>query len=221
MRSMPGCFMGSQPGAVGFPSGPGMMSAGGQPWMPGEMFHLPQNLSAMEMMNSELMQKTMMGQGPTGLSDDYIQTPTMPFPAQADKPRVSWIEWFCSLEGHEFLLKVDSSFIKDRANLICLNDKAIGIALDKKRIEECLRLLLSKQQPSEEDLQNEQFLQLNQDTSDLYTVIHARYIRSPEGKYSLLTENRHGCPLPSVLDRSVRVLPPRALRQAESSPRGA
>ena len=36
--------------------------------------------------------------------------------------------------------------------------------------------------PTEEELQNEQFLALNQDTSDLYGIIHARYIRSPEGK---------------------------------------
>lgn len=152
-----------------------------------------------------------MGQGQAPLTDDFIQPPTMPFPAQAEKPRVSWIEWFCSLEGHEFLLKVDSAFIKDRVNLICLNDKAIGITIDKKRTEECLRLLLSKQQPSEEDLQNDAFLQLNQDTSDLYTVIHARYIRSPEGKFHKLTLVRHGCALPSVPNCAVRVLPSRTL----------
>lgn len=59
------------------------------------------------------------------------------------------------------MLKVDIEFIKDRINLICLDDKAIGINFDKKRIGECLKLMLSKHQPSEEDLQNEQFLQLN------------------------------------------------------------
>lgn len=50
------------------------------------------------------------------------------------------------------MLKVDTEFIKDRINLICLNDKSLGISFDKKRIGECLKLLLSKQQPSEEDL---------------------------------------------------------------------
>ena len=49
-------------------------------------------------------------------------------------------------------MKVDTEFIKDRINLICLNDKSLGISFDKKRIGECLKLLLSKQQPSEEDL---------------------------------------------------------------------
>ena len=39
-----------------------------------------------------------------------------------------------------------------------------------------------KSAPTEEELSNEQFLALNSDTSDLYGLIHARYIRSPEGK---------------------------------------
>ena len=45
-----------------------------------------------------------------------------------------------------------------------------------------MKLLLKKFQPTDEELENEKFLSLNQDTSDLYGVIHARYIRSPEGK---------------------------------------
>lgn len=35
--------------------------------------------------------------------------------------------------------------------------------------------------PTAEELQNEQFLALNSDASDMYGLIHARYIRSPEG----------------------------------------
>ena len=48
-----------------------------------------------------------------------------------------------------------------------------------------MKLLLKKFQPTEEELENEKFLALNQDTSDLYGVIHARYIRSSEGKSDL------------------------------------
>ena len=29
----------------------------------------------------------------------------------------SWIEWFCNLEGHEFLGEVDETFIRDAFNL--------------------------------------------------------------------------------------------------------
>ena len=45
-----------------------------------------------------------------------------------------------------------------------------------------MKLLLKKYPPTEDELENEKFLALNQDTSDLYGLIHARYIRSAEGK---------------------------------------
>lgn len=74
------------------------------------------------------------------------EIPTMPFPqVHSEKPKMTWIDWFSSLEGHDFLLTVDRQFIKDKINLICLNDKAYGIHIDKKRMGECLRLLLSTQ----------------------------------------------------------------------------
>jgi casein kinase II subunit beta len=42
-------------------------------------------------------------------------------------------------------------------------------------------MILTPQQPSEEDLNDEAFLELNQEASDLYSLIHARYILSPRG----------------------------------------
>ena len=96
-----------------------------------------------EMMNSELMlQKTMLG-GQSQISDDIGYVSHLP-EEKVPKKVTTWIDWFCSLEGHEFLLKVDSEFIKDKMNLICLNDKALGINFDKKRIADCMRLLLAK-----------------------------------------------------------------------------
>ena len=72
------------------------------------------------MLNSEiLLQKTMLSQNQ--ISETEL-TP-MAYPVQ-EKPKLTWIEWFCSLEGHEFLVKVDADFIKDKMNIICLNDKA-------------------------------------------------------------------------------------------------
>ena len=41
----------------------------------------------------------------------------------------------------------------------------------------------------QEELENEKFLALNQDTSDLYGIIHARYIRSSEGKSEFFRRN--------------------------------
>ena len=31
--------------------------------------------------------------------------------------QLPWIQWFCSLEGHEFLAEVDEGFIRDHMNL--------------------------------------------------------------------------------------------------------
>ena len=42
-------------------------------------------------------------------------------------------------------------------------------------------MILTPQQPSEEDLNDEAFLELNQEASDLYSVLHARYILTPQG----------------------------------------
>lgn len=126
-----------------------------------DIFGLPTGANPMDMMNSELIQKTMLG-GQSATNDrDFSKSGFPDFSPAFEKPKLSWIEWFCSLEGHEFLLKVDAEFIKDKMNLICLNDRTLGITFDKKRMADCMRLLLAKTQPSEEDLQNEQFLQLN------------------------------------------------------------
>lgn len=35
----------------------------------------------------------------------------------------SWVEWFCSLKGHEFFCEVERSFIEDEFNLIDLQNK--------------------------------------------------------------------------------------------------
>ena len=42
-------------------------------------------------------------------------------------------------------------------------------------------MILTPSQPSEEDLNDEAFLELNQEASDLYSVLHARFILSPRG----------------------------------------
>ena len=37
---------------------------------------------------------------------------------QEQKARLTWIQWFGQLEGHEFLLPVDRAFLQDKFNLI-------------------------------------------------------------------------------------------------------
>jgi len=61
-----------------------------------------------------------------------------------------WIQWFLSLEDHEFFLEIDREFILDKFNLIGLKK----LFKSKERFKECLKLLLSKKIPTEEDLQS-------------------------------------------------------------------
>jgi len=44
-----------------------------------------------------------------------------------------------------------------------------------------MRMVLSPQAPNEEDLNEEAFLELNQEASDLYGLLHAKYILTPRG----------------------------------------
>ena len=89
------------------------------------------------------------------------------------------MQWFTQLEGHDFLLPVNANFMKDSFNQLGLPEE---LRLSKPRQAQCRALMSRDHAPTDEELQNEQFLQLNQDTSDLYGIIHSRYIRSPEGK---------------------------------------
>ena len=36
---------------------------------------------------------------------------------------ISWIEWFCSLEGNEFLVEIDESFLREPLNSYGLKSK--------------------------------------------------------------------------------------------------
>lgn len=90
--------------------------------------------------------------------------------------QMGWIQWFSSLEGHEFLVEIDEDYIKDSFNLYGLQSH-----FPKEKFKQCIKMILSPNVPQEEDLNDEHFLELNQDASDLYGLIHARYIQTPRG----------------------------------------
>ncbi|CAG9328714.1 unnamed protein product [Blepharisma stoltei] len=85
-----------------------------------------------------------------------------------------WIQWFCSLEGHEFFVEVDEEFIKESFNLY-------GLVPKVPHYREALEMILSFGTPDEDDLQDDKFLELYGEATDLYGMIHARYILSPRG----------------------------------------
>ena len=97
--------------------------------------------------------------------------------AEFDTPiNGGWIQWFCMLEGNSFFCEIDKNFIKDPFNLYGIKHK-----LETERLKECLELILSPVCPSDQELQEEAYLELNQEASEVYGMIHARFILSPCG----------------------------------------
>jgi len=86
-----------------------------------------------------------------------------------------WIQWFCSLEGHEFFAEVDEDYIRDNFNLYGLKAKV-------NHYNDAMDMILSQESPDEEELKDEMFLETYQDATDLYGLIHARFIMSPRGQ---------------------------------------
>jgi len=87
-----------------------------------------------------------------------------------------WIQWFCALEGNDFLIEVEEDFINDSFNHYGLKKK-----FKNAKYKELLDLILLPYSPSDQELQDEAFLEMNQDACDLYGLLHARFIVTPRG----------------------------------------
>ncbi|CAI2375202.1 unnamed protein product [Moneuplotes crassus] len=115
-----------------------------------------------------------------------------------------WIQWFVSLPEHDFLVEIEEQYIQDNFNLFGLKKK-----FDTERYSTCIKMILSNYSPSEEDLKNEDFLELNQEASDLYGLIHSRFIITQRGLSKLYNKFLNGtygyCPR-ALCDRQ-KVLP--------------
>lgn len=97
---------------------------------------------------------------------------------------VKWIQWFTSLEGHEYMVEVcssmlsrdspqvDEAYIRDQFNLCGLKAmKNYNTAMD----------MILGYAPTEEVFLDSLFLELYRSATDLYGMIHARFITSPMG----------------------------------------
>jgi casein kinase II subunit beta len=92
----------------------------------------------------------------------------------------SWISWFVSQPGKEFLLEVDEEFIRDNFNLY-------GLRQMFHYYDHALEMILEPESPDEEDLQDNDYAEIYKDASELYGLIHQRFIMSPRG-LSMLKE---------------------------------
>eukprot|EP00742_Colponemidia_sp_Colp-10_P000307 GILJ01000344.1.p1 GENE.GILJ01000344.1~~GILJ01000344.1.p1 ORF type:complete len:260 (+),score=18.85 GILJ01000344.1:119-781(+) len=92
-----------------------------------------------------------------------------------------WISWFCSLEGHEFFVEVDIDYIKDSFNLY-------GLRAVVSNYDEAMEMIISPDPPTDDELQDESYLEIYRDSTDLYGLIHARFITSSPRGIMLLRE---------------------------------
>jgi casein kinase II subunit beta len=101
-------------------------------------------------------------------------------------------------------VEIEEEYIRDNFNLYGLKKR-----FKTDRYSTCIKMILSNYSPTEEDLQNEEFLELNQEASDLYGLIHSRFIITQRGLSKLYNKFLNGtygyCPR-ALCDRQ-KVLP--------------
>ncbi|UKK01947.1 casein kinase II subunit beta [Theileria orientalis] len=85
---------------------------------------------------------------------------------------LKWIPWFASLEGHEFLLEIEESFVRDQFNLSGLKNL--------RNYNGAMSMILGPA-PTEEVFMDGKFLELYMNATDLYGMLHSRYITTPVG----------------------------------------
>lgn len=90
-----------------------------------------------------------------------------------------WIQWFCSLKGHEMFCKVERSYIEDGFNLY-------GLRACVSNFSDCLDLILDRIGPDDSDDSH-----LTQSACTLYALIHARYVITAHGLDAMYNKVRH------------------------------
>ena len=84
-----------------------------------------------------------------------------------EKYEQSWAEWFCSLEANHFATVVPSAYLRDEFNWVRIRGQ---LRLSKERYSAAQKIVLGS------TIQTS-----NQDASDMYALLHARYLNSPQG----------------------------------------
>ena len=88
------------------------------------------------------------------------------------------------------MVDIDRSYIKNKENLIGLKEKwqdemnMKEEVFDERQFNQYIRHLYKSKAPTKENLADEKYFMFLGDIVDIYGMIHNRYIRTPEGKYS-------------------------------------
>ena len=122
--------------------------------------------------------------------------------ASSDVDEVSWIQWFCSLQGNEFFTEVAEDYVQDDFNLT-------GLGTQVPYYDYALDIILDIETPQDEDLTDEQQELVESAAEVLYGLIHARYIMTQRGMQQMLEKYKQSefgrCP--RVLCEGQSVLP--------------
>lgn len=102
----------------------------------------------------------------------------------SDDEDSSWISWFCTLKGNEFLCEVDEDYIQDDFNLS-------GLASQVPYYEYALDLILDVESPNDEMMTEEQHEIIESSAEMLYGLIHARYILTSRGMNAVLDKYKN------------------------------
>lgn len=103
-----------------------------------------------------------------------------------------WIDWYCSLKGNEFFVRVEDAFIQDSFNLTGLDSHfryyiwALDMILD---------------QTHRDTIPQDQLESVEEEAEQLFGLVHARYIITQRGLEAMLHKFKRG-----ALGRCPRVL---------------
>ncbi|EPQ30219.1 uncharacterized protein PFL1_02335 [Pseudozyma flocculosa PF-1] len=115
---------------------------------------------------------------------------------------LTWISWFCALQGHEYYAEVTEDFIEDDFNLT-------GLSALVPFYKEALEMILDVEPPEEDSLKIPDVSIVESSAELLYGLIHQRYILTRQGLQQMVEkyEAGHFGYCPRVFCHSHPVLP--------------
>ncbi|KAJ1466796.1 casein kinase II, regulatory subunit [Baffinella frigidus] len=92
---------------------------------------------------------------------------------------VTWIQWFCSLQGNEFFTEVAEDYVQDDFNLT-------GLGSQVPYYDYALDIILDVETPQDELLTEDQQELVESAAEVLYGLIHARFINTARGMNQMI-----------------------------------
>lgn len=90
---------------------------------------------------------------------------------------VTWIEWYCGLKGHDYLIEVEESFIQDDFNLT-------GLSTQVPYFDKALDMILDNEYEEEEDPDRQYAVESAAQL--LYGLVHSRFLLTSKGLHLML-----------------------------------